>query len=342
MKLNLKQIIYRNKCIQAYTNKLRLKMLAFTMLAFLGMAAFAFALNPTEQSFNDLSKVGGGTGITYALIVGATSIPAASNAAKQGNQLNYKIYYITESQWDETAGFPDLINETRSTVPLKDGEKWHYLGSVDDTAEVGINAEAGDIASAIGNDIKFVVGGIEAKLRKFLRDGLGEKFFIVVKAEFGEKMYIGGNGTKPMKLKSFTGGMGKENTSFELTFENKSLFTWDEYVGALPIVEPVIVAADATAVALTADAELYKITGGTAAPVNIIEFTGMTEAHNLKVVELVGMGGDHPATIDDDDDFLLMGGTTWTAAVGARISFQIYKTGVGTWKFIEVPGSRYE
>lgn len=341
MKLNVKQILYRNKMRQAETKRLRLKMFGFILGVFTLMAGLAFASNPTETNFNDLSKVAGGSGVTYALVMAtAGNIPEASNAERQGKQIYYKIYLLHLPQWDESAGFPQLINGTRSTIPLVAGEKWHYIGTVDDSAELGISGEEGDVASTIGNSLKFIVGGVNNKIRGFLSESLKEKFFIVVKASYGDKMYIAGDKHKPMKLTNFDGGIKSDNTSFEVEFKNQSLFTWAEYVGALSVVDPVVVAADATEVALTADAEQYRLSSGTAAAANIIAFTGMTEAHHLRTIELVGLGGDFPPTIDDDDDFLLIGGATWTAGAGARISFQIYKTGAATWKFIEVPGSR--
>lgn len=341
MKLNVKQILYRNKMRQAETKRLRLKMFGFILFAFTLMTGVAFASSPTETNFEDFSKVAGGSGITYAIVMASVgNIEDASNAEKQGKQIYYKIYLLHVNQWDESAGFPDEIDGARSTIPLIAGEKWTYIGTVDDSQELGFSAEAGDVASAISNNLKFIVGGMNKKIRKLLTEAINEKFFIVAKASYGDKMFVAGDKHKPMKLTNFDGGIKSDYTGFEVEFKNESLFTWTEYTGALSIVEPVLVAADATEVALTSDAEQYRLSSGTAAAANIIGFTGMTEAHHLRTIELVGLGGDFPPTIDDDDDFLLIGGATWTAGAGARISFQIYKTGAATWKFIEVPGSR--
>lgn len=335
-----KKIAFANNRIIQSVRKRQVKFLAFVMLAVIGLAGLTFASEPTEKVFDNICLTSGGT-VTYAIVMATTgNVSEASNAERQGKQLNYKIYLLHVDQWNEALGFPAQIDGSRSTVPVVSGEKWHYIGSVDDTQELGINAEAGEIASAITNDLKFVVGGVNKKIRMFLQDGLNEKFFIVVKASYGNKMFLGGDGNKPMKLISFSGGMLKDNTSMNLEFKNESLSIWSEYTGALPIVDPVTIAADATEVALTSDGDQYLITSGTAAAANITAFTGMTASQHLKVVELVGLGGAFPATIDDDDDFLLIDGTTWTSTVGARISFQIYKMGASTYKFIEMPGSR--
>ncbi|MDP2400373.1 MAG: hypothetical protein Q8M66_00190 [Actinomycetota bacterium] len=334
-----KQIAYANNKILESVRKRQIQFLMFLVVAMVGLTAVTFAASPTEQTFENICTYGGGTA-SFAIIFSAGSITPASNAERQGKQIYYKIYLLHESQWQESSGFPAVIDGVRSTIPVKSGEKWHYIGAVDDTAELGINAEAGEIASAITNDLKFVVGGINKKIRAFLKDGLNEKFFIVVKSSHDNKMFVGGDAIKPMKLVSFSGGAMKDNTSMNLEFKNESIEIWSEYSGALPTVEPVTVPANATTITLTADADQYLITSGASAAANITGFTSATAAHHLKVVELIGLGGTHPATIDDDDDFLLIDGTTWTSTAGARISFQIYKMGASSYKYIEVPGSR--
>ena len=144
-----------------------------------------------------------------------------------------------------------------------------------------------------------------------------------------------------MKLISFSGGMLKDNTSMNLEFKNESLSIWSEYTGALPIVDPVTIAADATEVALTSDGDQYLITSGAAAAANITAFTGMTASQHLKVVELVGLGGDVSGNHRRRRRLPLNRWYHVDIPQWERGSHsKIYKMGASTYKFIEMPGSR--
>ncbi|MBI9052475.1 MAG: hypothetical protein JEY96_01575 [Bacteroidales bacterium] len=336
--LNHKQIAHSERKIRR-DNLSRLRTFSLFVFGFIILVSASFLVaNPTEANAKDIAKVVAGGGTSYALIM-AANIEDVDNKFRAGKQTKYRLWFVTADQVDDTAAFPAKVDGKRGTLVLKAGEYWHYIKSVMDSPEPGSTAEAGDVGSTVKNSLPFIIGGITAQIRHFLENGVGNYYYVIWENCVTGEKYIGGTECKPLKLVSFEGGMKKDFTGFNVSFENEGSEMFCEYNGTIPTVAPTVVAADAVTIPLSV-AEQYQLTTGGAAAANITGFTATTDADIGRIVEILGSGGAHPSTIDDDDDFTLENGATWTANAGSKLLVEIYKDAGATYRYIEVRGSR--
>lgn len=279
-------------------------------------------------------------GISYASIMGVIgSVDRVPNKDRTGNKLKYKLFIISEDQFDDTVGFPTKSNGAYGTIPLKSGQYWQYIEAVDGTPNAQISVNEGDISSTINNQISFTVGGMNDKVREIVDNGLNEYFYVVFEeCESGDR-YLIGNGCKPARLSNVEGGHTNDNTSATLTFTNECGEVYAKYTGSITLQAPETVPADATTITLTNNSA-YQLQDGSSAIATITGFTSVTESDVGRVVTIYGSGGDYPSEIVSGNDFILNDGETWTATAGAQISFKIYKSGTDAYTFIEVVGSR--
>ena len=337
---NKKQIAYSNQKVRK-DNFSRLRKFGLLVIGFVVLMSASFALtNPTEVNAKDVAKIVGG-GTTYSILVVATDIPKVDNKYRAGKQTKYRMWFVTEEQVDTDAAFPNKVDGARGTLVLKAGEYWHKIEAVLDSPEPGSAGEAGDVGSTIKNTLPFIIGGIDKQTRHLLEEGIGNQFYVAWENCVTGNKYLGGNECKPLTLTTFEGGMKKDFTGFNVTFEQETHEMFCEYTGTLPVVAPTTVAQDATTIALSV-AQQYQLSDGSAAAVNVTGFTGVSDDDVGRVVEILGSGGTYPSTIDDDDAFILEGGTTWTANAGSKLLVEIYKDAVSAYKFIEVRGSRVQ
>jgi hypothetical protein len=336
-KMNKKQLARSFKENLKARRKMMLKMWGIVMLLFFVSTAIMYATGDATK--DDFFKVGGGT-IGLATIMGAVGdIDDPTNAEKVGKQVKAKLYLLSEDQYDDTQAFPTRTGREVGNIPLKAGEHWHYIKAVLNSPEPKSSFTKGDIASTIANELTFIIGGMDDATLNLLETGAGAGFYIVWEiCSTGDK-YLGGNGCKPLELSAFTGGPGKDNTSWSLTFKNECGELWSTYTGNTPVEAAETVAEDATTITLT-DNPRYQLTDGSVSAVTITEFTAVTLADINRIVTILGSGGTYPSLITSANDFLLIGGVTWTALAGKQISFKIFEDGTGTYKFVEVSGSR--
>jgi hypothetical protein len=334
--LNHKQLAWSQNMVTRATNKVRLRLAFMTLALFSLVSICMFAFG--DASKEDMFKV---TGIsTYATIMGAVgNISDPANDYKVGKAVKAKMWLISEDQWDDTQAFPTRSGRERGNIPLKNGEYWHYISAVLDSPEIKSNAEEGEIASTITNELKFVVGGMDSSLLTLLETGIGKGFFVVWEICSTGDLYLGGNGCKPLKLSAFEGGPGKDSTSWTLTFKNQCGEIWSVYTGNTPTQAPATVAANAETITLTSNPQ-YQLTDGTAEVHDITGFTSVTDADINRVVTILGSGGTYPSTISESNDFLLIAGNQWEAEENTQISFKIFKDGAATYKFVEIAGTR--
>jgi hypothetical protein len=336
-KLNAKQLAWASeKNFEALRKK---RCLFFGLLMAFAVLTVGCMYATGAATKEDFFKIGGGT-IGVATIMGAVGdIDSVTNEKRVGKQVRAKLWVISEDQWDDTQAFPTRSGRERGNIPLKAGEYWHYIESVLDSPEPKTSAEEGDIASNITNELTFVLGGMEDDVLDLLETGLGKGFFVVWEICATGDKFIGGNGCKPLKLVSFTGGATKENTSLTLTFKNLCGEVWSKYVGNTPTEDPDTVAADAVTITMT-DNPRYQLTDGTVAAVEITGFTSVTDADIGRTVTILGSGGTYPSTIGDGNDFLLIAGEEWEALANTQICFKVFKDGAASYKYYEIAGTR--
>jgi len=332
-KINEKQKAWANNQAVKYTN--RLKKQFFMLIAF-----FTLLLAGSMYAAGDISaEEGFGGGTIATVMAGVGNIDQAPEKEKKGKSIKSKLWILGADQVDDTVAFPARENRDIGTIPLKAGEYWHYIDTVEDQTEAKWKGEEGDIVTSTGSEISAIVGGMSDAVMKLLEDGAGKKFYIVWEPCGRDAKYLGGDGCKPMKFVGFEGGSTKDNTSTTLTFKNESAYLWSNFVGSIQTQDPDTVAADATAIPLT-DNSNYELTGGSSTTATIADFSGVTDVDINRYVTVKGLGGVRPAEIEASTKFILVTGEKWTATLGASITFKILKTGGSAYTFMEVPSTR--
>lgn len=336
-KLNTKQFSWARKESRNYVNSKTKKLFFSVLLIFTAFVAFSFVLDPTDTNFNDLLGTGG---ITVATVMGAVgNVDLEQNTKGAGKQVKAKLWLISEDQWDDSQSFPAKVEGARANIPIKNGEYWHYIKSVDNSPDLKSNSELGDIAATLNNELSLGIRGINSTIRKLLEDGIGYGFFVVLEICSTGTKYLVGNDCKPAILSSFEGGPGKDHTGFSVSFKQTCGEMFCEYSGNTPAQAAAVVAEDATTIGLTSNPR-YQLTDGSASSVAITSFTGVTDVDVGRIVTILGSGGSYPSTIPSGNDFMLIGGATWTALANKEISFKIFKDGGASYIFVEISGSR--
>jgi len=194
----------------------------------------------------------------------------------------------------------------------------------------------GDLdAEGVTQELVFEHPGSEQEIREFRANMLGRDVMIFVERCSDGQINQYGEACNPMRMK------------FEATDDkdvNKTVFTFNSvvkgkdiaiYKNTLTLSEPVAtVAADATSIDLSAGEGEYQLTDNAAAT----EITTATNAVDGMRFTVLGSGGTNPATITGND-FILSNGASWTGLANAKITFQAFKDGAASWKFIEISRS---
>lgn len=344
MTLNNKQKRWaRNKVLLAHTKL----MMRFSLALIFLLGAIAVAACIVEPGFGvpelfgagSLLGIGGYGVVSSGLMAVVGNIDDPPNTHKSGRQVKARLWLLAEDQWDDTKPFPSRVGREVGDIPLKAGEKWHYIHAVYDSVRPTWTGEPGETASTITNNLPFVVGGMDDAVFNLLEVGLNKGFFVVWEICATGERFLGGNGCKPMKLLNFDGASNEESTSTSIVFENQCGHIWSKYIGNTPTEDPQVVAADATTIPLVTNSR-YQLTSGTVASVVITGFTSVTDSDLNRVITILGSGGAFPSEIEAGNDFLLVAGETWEALAGKQISFKIFKVGASSYQFIEVVGSR--
>lgn len=316
--------------------------LAFMLIA-APMAIFAAGQTDFEDLFDVQAKTG--TTVVVATVMAAIgNVERVPNSQRTGNAVKYKLWLLSEDQYDDTQAFPTRTNRERGNIPLKAGEYWHWVEVLRNSTEIKATGEEGDFASKITNEITFGLGGISDEVMNLLEQGLQEGFFIVFENCSTQEKFLLGTACKPVVFSGFDGGMLKDYTGFTVTFKNESGEMWSKYTGNTTTQAPTSVAADATSITLTS-AEVYQMNEGSASSVDVTTIAAVTDADVNRIITVLGVPGvlgsvSNVPVIVDTADFLLIDGEDWTANPGKQISFKIFKDGAGSYKFIEIAGSR--
>lgn len=331
--MNNKQAAWAAQKALEYTMKKRkqLFMVLGALMLFVSVGMFTAGDCSAEES------LGGASIATVMGVIG--NVDAAPEMEKKGKAIKSKLWIISADQVDDSVTFPERSGRSIGTIPLKAGEYWHYVDVVEDTPEAKWKGEEGEIVSSTSNELSFVLGGMSDAVLNLLETGAGQKFYVVWQACGRTDKYLGGDGCKPLKLKSFEGGSTKDNTSTVLNFGNESMYLWSKYTGTIQTQSADEVAADATSITLT-DNTAYQLDDGGSSSATIAAFSGVTDADVGRTVTILGSGGTYPSTIESSTSFILVDGETWTATEGAQITFQIYKSLAAGYTFIEVAKSR--
>lgn len=336
---------WNNKQIAASETKRSKSMhrygLAIVGLSFLAfLVAFGVYALTHPGCATELAKFFGiglyGTGI-YAVLPAMVSLDSVDPEDARGNNIKYRIWLLRQDECDMD-NYPSPSGKTIGSLVLKAGKYWHYIDCEENSVKPNAASE-GQVPS-----MKLTVGanlwGLNDAIMSFLFDNNGAYFFLVWENCSTGVKYLAGSPCSRMKMTVTRMGSDENWTGAALEFTNTCPDPFLRYTGTLATNAPQTIAADATVIALAAGKNQYQLTDGTVSAKNITAFTGMAAADHLRVIDILGSGGTYPSTIDDDDDFILEGGETWTANAGSKLTVQVFKDGAATYKFIEVPGTR--
>jgi hypothetical protein len=200
------------------------------------------------------------------------------------------------------------------------------------TIKAGADSQGDPDAKGIEQSVDFEHPGDSVAIREFRANWMNKNIGIIIEKCSSLQKNLYGTPCAPLQM-VFKSEDDKDKNKTTFTFKStqkgpdvadyQGTTTFDEVV-ATP-------AADATSINLTTGEGRYQLTTGTAASV---EITTCTNAVAGMKFTLIGSGGAHPSTITGDD-FLLASGTAWSAIAAAEITFEAFKDGASTWKFVE-------
>lgn len=304
------------------------------MLLVASISAFAAISSPEEGKVSTEIVLG----TTMASMMAIGSIDDVSDRDVTGDSIAYKVWLIEVRQLDAVRNFP-LPNSSRevSSLPMQSGEYMHYF-EAHDIPTYTSSGEKGDLTISSTNTFSIIMGGVRDQLLNFIEAKAGGKFIIIFQECESPTKYILGNPCKPMILKSFSLKNDKENRSVTLVFENKSIRQYHKYTGDIITKAPAVHTAGATALAISAGSNTYKIPDGTSATYAIATLSGLTNTDKGRIITLVGAGADKAATVADNTAFILEDGATWTARAGSQIAFRV----LDSTTLVEIQGSRIQ
>lgn len=311
-----------------------IRFLLFAILVSIGTVAMA-----QPEWVDILGTIGGGIALA---IVPVADIARSSNEERSPNQIKNRLWYIAADQVDTSVNFPTPNAQRKiGSIPLLSGQYWHYFDIIKDSANPKTTVNNTDFAYELLNNIEFYLGGNSVELLNLIEDGMGQDFFLVYEnCGTGEKWLLGTN-CKPMTLEDAEEFSQESLTGWRVMFDRTSSKLKYIYTGTLPTISPTLIAADATDVVFDGS-EQYKFSSNTVATA-FLDLTGLTSADVGSRFDL--LGADAPAsdatTIAAGGNFLLYDGTIWTANTGSKITFEVFKDGAATYKFIEV-GTRIQ
>jgi hypothetical protein len=309
------------------------------MAAFLVAVVIAFvaAATATPDGFLHPVCFGGLSMATMALI---GDIEGVSDRITSGSQISAKIWLVhVDSQLNVDVPFP-VPNADRQmgTIPLKNGEVMHYFVAIDDSITDSSKGDKGDVTTNVTNTLTFIMGGNRDQLLQFYEEYAGGRFIIIYQLSSDKKYYVMGNDVKPMILKSYERKNDKDSRSITFTFENKSFDQPYYYVGDIVRGAPVVIATDATTLAIQSGKSVYNTPGNNTSVKVLDDVAGLADADKGRIIDVVGTGGAYPLSIESNDVFLLIDKATWTGNAGSRISFKV----LDSLTLVEVESSRVQ
>ena len=304
------------------------------MLMLVLLSAPTFATSIAE----DTAPVEGIGMVVLANMAVIGSIDDSNDSDASGNQISTKMWLVDVRQIDSNARWPKTNGDLEiGTIPLLPGEVMHYMEAHTAPTYDG-KGEKGDFTSAVTNTIVFAMSGNRTSLIKFLEEYTGCKFVVIFKDTESDEYRMVGDKNKPMVLKGFELSNNTEKRGVTFTFENTSFRTLRKYIGEIVTFDPVVVAADAVAIAVEANNDVYVLSDGTAAAVPVTSVTGLTDDDKGRILILRGSGTANSATIEDGAVFILEDGATWTATTGSSISLRV----IDPSRLVEVSGTRIQ
>jgi len=201
------------------------------------------------------------------------------------------------------------------------------------TIKAGADSEGDPDAKGITQTVEFEHPGDSQEIREFRANWMNKNVMIIIERCSSTKKNLYGTPCAPLQM-VFKGEDDKDKNKTTFTFKSTQKGPdVADYQGTTTLSAVTgTVAANATSVTLTASGR-YQLTTGSSAIATLTTCTGMSEGMTFT---LIGSGGTYPSAISSANDFLLSGGTAWSAIAGAEITFRAFQSGASAWKFYEL------
>lgn len=170
-------------------------------------------------------------------IIPIADIVAVTDRDTQGKRMYHEAYIIPESEVDYST-LPTVTEtasaRTMSALTLvENATGWRKFSFVKNTLGGTSEGSAGDITTAVTNNLTGTLGGKRIAIDNLIQDQCGNRFFIVVVDRLTQEKTIYGRPYAPMELRSFSKRENADNTSCDVTFANDYHFQPLKYLGSV-------------------------------------------------------------------------------------------------------------
>lgn len=237
--------------------------------------------------------------------------------------------------WDDVLTMPARDSKgiiITGNIAFNPGAYMAKIYATQSTIKAGADSEGDPDAKGITQSVDFEHPGDSVEIREFRANWMNKNIGIIIEKCSSSQKNLYGTPCSPLQM-VFKSESDKDKNKTTFTF--KSLQKGPDvadYQGTTTFdAVKATIAADATTINLTPGEGRYQLTVGSAAVVEIT--TCSNPVAGLKFT-LIGSGGTYPPSITGDD-FVLANGTAWSGITAAEITFEAFKDGAATWKFIE-------
>jgi hypothetical protein len=237
--------------------------------------------------------------------------------------------------WDDVLTVPARDSKgivITGNLVFNSGAYMSKVYATQSSIKAGADSEGDPDAKGITQSIDFEHPGDSVEIREFRANWMNKNIGIIIEKCSSSLKNLYGTPCAPLQM-VFKAEDDKDKNKTTFTFKStqkgpdvadyQGTTTFDAVV-ATP-------AADATSINLVTGEGRYQLTVGTAA---VVDITTCTNAVAGSKYTFLGSGGTYPPAITGDD-FVLANGTAWSGISGAEITFEAFKDGSSTWKFIE-------
>jgi len=265
-------------------------------------------------------------------MIATTNLPKNTPESAK-SPIRYRVYFARVRDEVDMNLWPLPANATINAVPMQAGKYFHYIDCKVDSFKVNA-ASVGEVAPEGELTIAFDIEGLSKAMLAFLFANNGEDMVVIWEHCATKQKFIAGSPCSGLIFTYTKLGNDGNYTGASCQLKGKCPDPFLFFDGTIPLEDPVVIASNAVSFALSAKS-IYKVSENTAATA-IADVTNITDADVNRIIEIIGNGSANISTISASTKFILKNGTQFVASDGAKITFQIVKTGAATYALYEL------